>query len=157
MIKVIQNYSLGDVKDSIRYLLDKASQSPEVREHAINITLSSQDKLSAIYDWVRNTVSYTPDPIDIELFTSPVKMVKDYNNGISLVEDCDGIALLSTALCRAIGIRANVVLVDIDGSGLSHAYCEAWSDKFEGWIAIDPSSEYPLGWIFRFKEKNVID
>ena len=158
MITVIKNYSLDDVKDSIKYLLSKSAKSPEVRQLAIEITAGSQD-ISTIHDFVRDTVKYVPDPVtngNIELFTSPIKMVKDYRAGITIGEDCDGIAILTTALYCSVGIRARVALVDQSGDGLDHAYCEVFSDKLGQWINSDPSAPLPLGWVIPYHQKIVI-
>ena len=92
MITSIANYSLTDVKESIRYLLDKSAHSPEVRTLAVSITHNTEDKISAVYDWVKDNVSYIPDPVKsdgiIELFISPVRIAKDYNAGIAQGGDC---------------------------------------------------------------------
>lgn len=161
MITVIRDYNLQDIKSSIQYLLDKASKSEEVRQLAIEITYQ-QDKISSIYDWVKGHVSYVPDPRseggeEIELFTSPVKMVKDYNEGKALGGDCDDMALLTTALYRAIGIKSSVVIIDSIGQGLDHAFCRVWSGELGSWVNSDPSSDYPLGWALSYKERIIVE
>ncbi len=160
MITVIQNYDIDDIVSSIKYLLDKSSKCGEVRQLAVQITYAQQDKIAGIYDWIKSSVSYVPDLVtngDIELFTSPVRLVKDYNQGIAIGEDCDGMAILATSLYRAIGIKSNVVIIDSVGNGLDHAYCQAWCDKLEQFISVDPSSNNPLGWELVYKEKVIID
>ena len=160
MITVIKDYTLQDIEDSITYLLDKSSHDEGVRQHAINITSNNESKISAIFDWVRNNVQYVPDPVsngdNVELFVSPVRMVKDYGEGKVLAEDCDGMAILSTAFCRAIGIRSDVIIVDQYGDGYDHAFCRAWSDRLGRYINVDPSSDYPLGWEISYKEKIIV-
>jgi len=158
MLTRIPNYTVTDVQDGIRYLLDKASQSEEVRQLAIDITSSSQDPIASIYGFVKQKVTYTPDEErgfgDIELFISPVRMVKDYRAGISIAGDCDDMALLTVALCRSIGIESNVVLLDTGGKGVDHAIAEVYSEKLETWITLDPSApEVPLGWIEHHVER----
>ncbi len=161
MITVIQNYTVNDIVSSIKYLLDKASKSEEVRQLAVQVTYAQQDKIAGIYDWIKSNVAYIPDPVrgndEIELFISPVRLVKDYNQGIAIGEDCDGMAILATSLYRAIGIKSNVVIIDSVGNGLDHAYCQAWCDKLEQFISVDPSSNNPLGWELVYKEKVIID
>ena len=151
MIKRIVNYTMKDVTDSLIYLLDKASHSEEVRTLAIEITQESQDKISSIYNFMKNEVSYVPDPIgatgnDIELFISPIVMVNAYRKGIRPSGDCDDMALFGTALLRSIGIRANIVLVDSGGGGIDHAFTEVWSDKLNRYIDFDVTIKKPLGW-----------
>ena len=161
MLTRIQNYSINDIKDGIRYLLGKASESLEVRGLAIEITQGNQDKIAAIYDWVKQTVGYVSDPVSngaIELFISPVRMINDYRSRIVVGGDCDDMAILTTALCRSIGIRANVVLIDQVGRGLDHAFCQAFSETLHHWVSIDPStSKVPLGWDVKYREKIVIE
>lgn len=151
MIRSIMNYSMQDVKDSLIYLLDKAAHSQEVRSFAISITQDSQDKISAIYNFMKDNVAYIPDPVgpngnDIELFISPVVMVSMHEKGITPSGDCDDMALLGTALFRAIGMKSNIVLVDSGGGGIDHAFSEVWSDKLGKWIDFDVTVKEPLGW-----------
>ena len=149
-IITIKNYTLQHVIDSMNFLLDKASHSPEVRQHAIQITGYSEDKIYPIYSWVKKNLRYVSDPQgikgSIELFISPVKMVEWYNKGISLGGDCDDHALLLTGLYKSIGLKSNIVIVDVEGKGYDHAYSQVWSDKLNMFIAVDTVSKYPLGW-----------
>jgi len=159
MLIRIENYSLKDITDGIELLLDRAAHAPEVRQLAVSIIYERQDRIAAIYDWVKANVSYVPDPVqaggEIELFISPVKMVKDFGNGVAIAGDCDDMALLTTALYRSIGIKANVVLLDTGGSGLDHAVCEVETEEL-GMITVDPSAEYPLGWEEKYFSKVVV-
>lgn len=162
MLVRIRDYTLDDIQDGIKLLLERGAHSPEVRQHAINITYDKQDKISTIYDWIKHNVSYVPDPIgaggeEIELFTSPVKMIRDYNLGLRPAEDCDGQAILATSLYRAIGTRANVVIIDSVGNGLDHAYSRVWSDGLNDWVNCDPSSQYPLGWSFSYRNRIIVE
>lgn len=162
MLVRIKNYTVSDIEDSIKFLLDRAAQSPEVRQHAIQITHDKQDKISAVYDWIKQSISYIPDPMgaegeEIELFISPVRLVKDYNLGLKSGGDCDDHAILATSLYRAIGIRSNVVIIDSAGNGLDHAFSEVWSDKIQDWISVDTTSTYPIGWSFPYKDKIVVN
>jgi len=161
MIRRIMNYNMQDIKDSLIYLLDKAAHSQEVRNLAVQVTQDSQDKISAIYNFVKNNVSYIPDPVgadgsDIELFISPVVMVNMYEKGIRPSGDCDDMALLGTALFRAIGIKSNIVLVDSGGGGIDHAFSEVWSDKLGKWIDFDVTVKHPLGWLHPYHQKIVV-
>jgi len=161
MLIRIKNYTIQDITDSITFLLDRAAHSPEVRQHAIQITYDKQDKIGAVHDWIKQNVSYVPDPIqsegEIELFISPIKQVKDYAQGLRPSGDCDDMALLATALYRAIGIRANVIIIDSVGNGLDHAFCQVWSDKLNQFVNSDPSGEYPPGWEISYHNKIVIE
>lgn len=161
MIKVIRNYSLSDIKESIIFLLDRAAKDAGVRQHAIQITVDSQDKIAAIYDWVKTNFSYIPDPIgasgnEIELFISPVRVVQDYNAGLRPAGDCDDHALLNTALFRALGMSSNVVLVDSGNGSIDHAYCRVRSDKLQRWLVCDTTVNTPLGWYYPARQEIVV-
>jgi len=151
MITILPD-NLGTIKESIKYLLDKASQSEEVRALAIEVTVD-QDKIAAIYNFARSNIRYTPDPIDMELFTSPVRMVNEYRQGKILAEDCDGIAIFVTALYRAIGLQSNVVLLGLTSRELDHAVSQVYSDILNRWILVDA---VPLGWEISYVEKIIV-
>jgi len=160
MLVRIRNYTIDDIVDSVKYLLDKSAHSEEVRALAVQITYDSQDKISSIFDFIKTNVSYIPDPVTgedgIELFISPVKQARDFQKGIRLAGDCDDMSLLSCSLFRSIGIRSNVIIVDLAGNGLDHAYSQAWSDKLNEFIPVDPTSQYPLGWQIPYKERIIV-
>lgn len=152
----IRNANLQDIKNGIQYLLSQSSASSEVRELSLSIVQNKADRIAAIYDWIKANVPYVPDPLNKELFTSPVKIARDYKAGLPIGEDCDGMAILATALYRSIGIEAKVVLIDQAGDGLDHAYCQAMSDKL-GWVNVDPSSpDIPLGWTVPFINRKIV-
>lgn len=148
----IPGYNFTDIKDGILHQLHIAAGSMEVRQHALDITADKQDKISAVFDWVKQHVRYVPDPVDIELIVSPRKLIEDYNKGHSIAEDCDGHAILLTALYRSIGMRSHVYVVDCIGQGFDHALSVVWSDRFREWIHVDTTTEYPLGWIIRYNK-----
>ena len=160
MLTRIRNYDLSDIKSSINYLLDKAADSEEVRTLAIEIVSNKEDQIAAVYDWVKSNVTYVKDPVrgygEVELFTSPIRMVKDYRNGIRLGGDCDCMALLTTALYRSIGYQSNVVLLDTTGEGLNHAISQVLSDGIETWVMVDPSASVPLGWTESYTDKVIV-
>lgn len=154
MLTIIRNYTLSDIKTSIKYLLNKASESEEVRKLAVEVTDSKPDPIAAIYDFIKNSVRYVPDPTNnTELFISPVKMVRDYNQKIPIGGDCDDMALLAVALYRSIGIKSNVVILDTRGQGLDHAVAQAYSDIAKRYITVDSASQYPLGWEEKYFNK----
>jgi len=160
MLIRIKNYNLQDITDGIKFLLDRSVRSPEVRQLALDIS-DKDDKISAIYDWVKFNLRYVPDPVsgedEIELFISPIKQVRDYRQRLSICGDCDDNALLATALYQAIGIRSNVVIIDSVGNGFDHAFSQAWSDKLQDWVDIDPTSKYPLCWKLSYKDRIIVN
>jgi transglutaminase-like putative cysteine protease len=152
MLTVIRGYSMGDIQVSINYLLDKTAQDMNFRDFALGIVQGANDPILKVHDWVKSNVKYVPDPIgssgeQAELFTSPLRMMENYKAGIPLGEDCDGMAIMTVALLRAIGYKANVILLDTKNNGIDHAVARVYSDKTKAYIMVDPSSSLvPCGW-----------
>lgn len=158
MITRKQNYSMQDVKDGLQLLLKLSTDSSIVKSHAINIISGNNDSILAIYNWVKQNVSYVPD-IDgakqfsndttnvTELFISPVKQIEYYNEGKAIFGDCDDHALLTTALYRSLGIRSNIVIIDTVNMGFDHAYSQVWSDRLHQYVSADTTAKYPFGWV----------
>ena len=149
----IAGYNFHDVTSNIKRMIDESVLDPKVRELAIEIVGQSDDPIASIYDWVKEKVTYVSDPIDVELITSPIRMVNDYRDGKQLAEDCDGHALFVTALLKSVGINAKVAILDIKGFGWDHAVTVAYSDKLGKWIFVDTTSEKPLGWVEKYKSR----
>ncbi len=82
-------------------------------------------------------------------------MVRDYNEGKTLKGDCDDQSLMCVALYRALGMRANVVLLDRQGKGFDHAVCEVESPTL-GMIMVDTTGNAPLGWKETYTQKMVV-
>ena len=151
-----QNITISDIKKYMNYLLDKSANDESVRAFAMNITYGKTDDVSAVYDWVKTNVKYVPDAKiagslgygnagEAELFISPIRMTRDYNEGKSLFGDCDDQALICVALYRALGMQSNVVLLDRKGNGFDHAVCEVESPTLV-MITVDTTGNTPIGW-----------
>ena len=160
MIRIIQNYNINDIVSSMKDFLNKSSYSPEVREMAVEITAGSQNPIYDIHKWVKTNLHYAQDPVrdgqDIEMFTSPVGLVKDYREGKSIAEDCDSHAMLVTALCQSIGIPARVVLTSYDNGNYTHAYSQVWSEELNKWLDVDTTTDYPIGWVIPYSSIMII-
>lgn len=150
MITDIKNYNFADIVFSIKNLLSKSMYDENIRQLAVEIKSKSDDPVSGIFDWVSDNILYVPDPNGIELFISPVRMIKDYNEGKQPGGDCDDIALLTVALLRSIGVKSHVSIVDVKGSGWDHAIAVAYSERLGKEIFVDPTSSKPLGWIDKY-------
>ncbi len=161
MITVIKNYTMQDIKNGILLLLDLSSKSELVRNHAFTITEGIDNKIPAVYSWVKENLQYVKDPetteVSTELFISPVKQIEWYREGKQIYGDCDDHALLSTALYRALNMRSRILLIDSGGKGIDHAYCEVWSEVFQRFISVDTTAKYPLGWTVKNNGIVVID
>ena len=157
MMTIIDDYTLDDIKSSIKYLLDKSLSSEEVRQQTIKVTRSSSDVLASVYDWVKTNVRYRSDPVGTELFISPVRMMQDFSRFQPLAGDCDDIALLTVAMLQSVGVEAKVALLDIQGNGFDHAVAIVTSPETGSEIMIDPSTnKYPLGWEEHYLRKVVM-
>ncbi len=160
MISRKQNYNIQDIKDGFQLLLKLSAESTLVRAHAISIVRGQNDPISAIYNWVKSNLKYVPDPsgpdYSIEMFTSPVKQIEWFNEGKEISEDCDGHALLTTALYKAIGIPSNILIIDSVGEGFDHAYSEVWSSALGMYVSADTTAKFPFGWIIPAKQTIVI-
>jgi transglutaminase-like putative cysteine protease len=153
IIAKIANYTLDDIKSVIDLALARASESVEVRTLALTIVEGSTDQIAAINDWVKSNVRYISDPEHIELIISPVRFAQDFNAGNPMAGDCDDMAVLSTSIYRALGLKSNVVLIDQTGFGYDHAYSTVYSETLGKWVNIDPSSNNPLGWYLQHKSQ----
>lgn len=150
MLILINGYSREDMIEGILLQLDRAAKSKEVRDLAVQIIGYDNDIIKSIHKWVKDNVRYIQDPVQtdgfIELFISPVKMVKDYSEGKQIAGDCDDMAILTTSLYRAVGLSANVCLLSTGGNGLDHAVCKVWSERLGKYLMVDPSASVPCGW-----------
>ena len=128
MLIRIQNHTIEDITQSIRFLLARATNDPEFVMFAKKF-----HNISEVYDWEVSNIIYTddtknpnipvtvPDGDEVELFISPIRMMRDYQNGHLLYGDCDDYAITGTAILREIGYETNVMLLSIEGRGFDHA------------------------------------
>ena len=142
---VIEGYNIDHVTTSMRRMLAEASHDTDLRDLAVSVVHGSPS--SDIYDWMKANVRYIPDPVDIEMFQHPSRMVRDFRVDKSLSGDCDDIALLTAAMLQAVGVKSRVVLIDTACNGLDHAVAQVWSDKLQDWLTVDASTDrVPFGW-----------
>jgi len=160
MLITIQNYTLQDIISGIQLQLDRAAHSIEVRDLAIQINSTESNPISTVFDWIKKNVKYVSDPVKqdgiIELFISPVKMAIDYKNGQALAGDCDDMAILATALYRQLGMQSNVIILNLVGQGYDHAISRVYSEQLSTFIMIDPSANFPLGWVEQSVENIIV-
>jgi len=152
----ITDANLDDMMQSLSRLTGDGIRSSEVRQLALSITSNSTDNIAAVFDWVKSNVRYTPDPSvgdGIELFISPVRQVKNYNEGKEMAEDCDGMAMLCSAMLGSIGHRTRIAIMATGGGDYDHAVCQVFSDELGDFINVDPSNtDYPLGWEIQYSK-----
>lgn len=101
------------------------------------------DQLKAVLEYVRSHVGYQPDPSGTEMFTSPHRTMELIKQGIAK-GDCDCIALFGTAICRALGYNAHIILLDQTGTGFNHAAVEVYSESLGSRFYMDATRPEPL-------------
>lgn len=145
----ISNANMGTVQTTLARMLAEGITSPEVREFAVLITTGVDDKITAVYTWVKKYVRYVPDPLlgeETELFIAPRYQIKSAVGNRVVAGDCDDHALLLASLLGAIGYQARLVAVNANSDQFDHVIAEVYSGLLDKWIQLDTTSEIPLGW-----------
>lgn len=125
--------------DLIRSLVDRAIKDPYINRFAIgllnSLNVPQYDQMAAaraIYNWVRGSIRYVPDPVGKET-VRPANVILEVRAG-----DCDDInGVLIPSLLGTIGIPARGVTVAAaqDSDDFSHIYAEAYIDG--QWVPMD--------------------
>lgn len=101
---------------------------------------SPYDEGSAVQDWVRGSIRYTADPVDVETLQTPLVTVSRGQG------DCDDQALLVGALLRSVGYAVRYRAVALDGPGLfEHVLAEMRIG--DRWYGVETTEDEPFGWI----------
>jgi len=134
-------------------MLHDGSESPEVRDLALEVTSGDlDDAISAIFEFVRDNVTYTPDPEDRELFISPRIMVELIREGRAY-GDCDDMSLFTASLLSSIGYRTKIIVLALEDDEYDHAIAAVWSEDLQDWIWLDTASKNPVGWRYGYHRK----
>lgn len=147
MLTLKQSQAIEDIADRMRIFLEEIRTDEEFLEFARSIIADSpaydNDQLKIILEYVRQNVQYVRDPAGTELLTSPHRMMLLIKQGAAY-GDCDCIAIFCTAICRAIGYNAWIVLLDQKGNGYNHAACEVYSEATNLVYYMDPTLDDSL-------------
>jgi hypothetical protein len=111
-------------------------------------------EVAAIFNWVRNNIRYTRDPLGVELFRTPRAA---YSDGIG---DCDDMSIILVALLRAVGYICRFRVIGFEKGSYSHVYVVVGipPEQPERWLALDPSQPNNPGWeVDRSKVKEIVD
>lgn len=131
-------------------IADAGARDVTVREAAIRILRSSNApahnplaELRAIFEWVRDHIRYTRDPLNLETLQTPARTLA-WSAG-----DCDDMATLLVALARTVDIPARFVFRSIGTgprrAGFNHVYVVA--NVGGRTVAMDPIYRgTPFGW-----------
>lgn len=108
----------------LKELIEDGMRDEYVRRKAVEIVtragVQGHDELGeirAIVKWVQNNVTYRKDPVDIEYFMTPRKLLKDVEQGRSAA-DCDDFVILAGALLGSIGYPTGALIVDSNNDGV---------------------------------------
>jgi hypothetical protein len=136
----------ADREEILNELANEGAAAREVRRFArwavAKLTLELQREptdteiAQALLDLEHQLVQYADDPVDHEEYSRALTTLRPVGgNPISPVTgapkgrgDCDDMAVLFAALCRAVGIKVNVIWVDQRGADYNHIAAVACFD-----------------------------
>jgi transglutaminase-like putative cysteine protease len=150
--------NIGMARRQLSRMLQEASERMDVRAFALSIVPKhGEDQISAVYEYVKRTIRYQPDPAYNELFIAPHRMIELAKAG-QAAGDCDDLALFCAALYRSLGYQSRIIIIDYgDGLGWRHAVCEVYSEKIREWIWIDTVTDDPKGMIPEYSRLMEVD
>ena len=147
---LLRNVSAETLMGELSRFQAEGGADPTVRRLAELAVWQKDDQIAGIYDFVKNTFPYLPDPIHYEFFIHPRLMAENYFAGYIRGADCDDHALLASAMLRSLGYEAKVLLVDSAGNGeIDHALAQVNTPI--GWVNVDTVANCPLGWQFNYR------
>lgn len=133
-------YTKLQVISDIKYI----KITPLIKHAAAKISASCNEVSNicyakAIFYFVQNNIKYVPDP-EIQYIESPDETLT------SGAADCEGIAILTTQLLKAVNIRSRIVLTN-DHTFVQIYLPEALSSykTEEDWVSADPTSNLKIG------------
>jgi hypothetical protein len=98
----------------------------------------------ALYEYCRDRIKYTFDPVGVELIEAPERILFE-----SRIADCDSIVVVLATLVEAIGLPARYVTIRADlqrPNEYSHVYLEI-NIPGKGWVGADPTMpKKQFGW-----------
>lgn len=151
-----KNIADNEAKEILFYLLGTGKASMHIRLLAERAVAGHEDQIRAVYNFVKDNFPYQADPEGMELFISPARMAEDFMAGTARRGDCDDLSLLTASMLGSLGYKARIALV-AQGMDYDHVTAEVWSEELQDWLVVDVTSEYPLGWVFVWNKKLVIE
>ena len=140
----------------MKSIISESSKNPYIREWAGKIVArvgvnDKRNEASAVFNFVRDNVRYTRDPLGFEYLQTPPTLLEDIRlrqegKGERPSGDCDDMTLLSLSLLKSIGFPVAIKVVSFhDSRRFSHVYglVQIGSE----WVTVDcvrPDSY--LGW-----------
>jgi transglutaminase-like putative cysteine protease len=117
----------------MKNIIRESSKNTYVREWAKKIVSrvtvnEKKEEASSIFDFVRDNVRYTKDPLGFEYLQTPPVLLEDIRlyqdgRGDRPVGDCDDMTLLSLSLLKSIGFQVAIKVVSFSESKkFGHVY-----------------------------------
>jgi transglutaminase-like putative cysteine protease len=133
-----ENIGTGDgaiyrTVNKMKQIISDSSKNPYVREWVKEVVSrvevnNKRGEAQAIYNFVRDNVRYTKDPLGFEYLQTPPALLEDIRlyqvgKGERPVGDCDDMTILSLSLLKAIGFETAIKVVSFAPSGkFGHVY-----------------------------------
>jgi len=105
------------------------------------------EKAQLIREFVDYAVTFTPDPLGLELVKSPEYMLREFFAQGEAFGDCDDVAVLAAALGMAVGIPARFTLLGFSPTQpFRHVLTELYT-PCQGWVEMDTTrpDQFPPG------------
>jgi len=129
---------------AMREMVRAGRTDPRIRHAALSIVHLTPPKLHehearAIFEWVRDCVTYRRDIHDVETLSAP------WITLATRVGDCDDQVTLLCALLESIGLPTRFVLSAHNVPGaLDHVTAEVFVR--DEWVPMDATEPVPFGW-----------
>ncbi|MEM5806978.1 MAG: transglutaminase family protein [Candidatus Aenigmatarchaeota archaeon] len=159
--------SMGDdgIRETLlkmRELIYNTDKNRIVKEKARQLIkdispLDYEKQIEVIFRWVTNNVKYVRDIRGVEELTSPDIIIENIEKKQEThSSDCDDIAMLLSALLRAVGFKTRLEAIALHNNiAYDHARVSVLNPKTNKWIALEGTTkDKPIG--FRFQSKREI-
>lgn len=105
---------------------------------------NEMERISSIYDYLKQTTKYVYDPDGLELIKTPHVSLQLIESGATPIMDCDDYVVLSLALLRALGFQVALRAGAYETNDFDHIYGLV---KVQGqlWLPIDLTNPQGLG------------
>ena len=126
----------------MRQLVRDGRKSMVVRDKALSLIkgVGAKDwwgQVEQCHAWVRDTVQYVRDPVDVELVQAPEATLR------IMAGDCDDQSTLLCALLESIGHPTRFVAIGFAPSAFEHVYCETMIGR--SWVACETTEPWDVG------------
>jgi transglutaminase-like putative cysteine protease len=162
------DYGIYQTVSALKGLVNQALQDPtgaiRLRAESLIGGVAEKDdmgEVSALYNFVVQSLHYVDDPFEIELLKNPILIDKSITDTSSFMGDCDDASGYLAALLKSIGYAVQFVIVtpvDAPGFQYGHIYDRVWLPHMNEWLALDATAKaYPMGWEVPNKKEKVYD